>query len=145
MRIIFTQSINDIPNSSERLKMCSEKMASYTAASSPGSGARQRTFNTITATIPTDGAPIAGAPYDIIFASLALHVLVGHEAMDVATARSRYALVFSSLLASLREVLHHYYIDIISLINKLSSHSSWSDGNVMAHTYIHIGWSSRVW
>lgn len=91
-------------HSADRLKMCNEKMQSYTAASSPSSGARTRTFQTITSTIHVDGTPFPGAPYDIIFASLALHVLVGHGKMDTATARSRYALVFSSLLASLREV-----------------------------------------
>jgi hypothetical protein len=50
--------------------MCSEKMTALSTNSSPTSRARQRKFQTITSTIPTDGTPIPGAPYDIIFASL---------------------------------------------------------------------------
>lgn len=47
-------------------------------------------------TIPTDGEPLPGGPYDLVIASLALHAIVGHD-VDPAEAESRYELLFRSI------------------------------------------------
>ncbi len=52
------------------------------------------------ATVKADGEPLPGGPYEVILASLALHVLVGHEA-EGAEAESRYELLFHGLRDSL--------------------------------------------
>ena len=53
------------------------------------------------ASVEPDGEPVPGAPYDVVIASLALHVIVGHDA-EGAEAESRYELLFQGIRDSLR-------------------------------------------
>lgn len=71
------------------LTVASEKIGEYT-----------RDFETIQATIRTDGEPIPGGPYDIIVASLSLHAIIGHD-VEGAEAESRYELLFRGIHESL--------------------------------------------
>ena len=52
------------------------------------------------ATISADGEPIPGGPFDVIIASLALHVIVGHE-IEGPEAEGRYELLFQGILEAL--------------------------------------------
>lgn len=51
--------------------------------------------------VPTDGEPLPGGPYDLVVASLALHAIVGHD-VDPVEAESRYELLFRSIKEPLR-------------------------------------------
>ncbi|HMB90370.1 MAG TPA: class I SAM-dependent methyltransferase [Rhodothermales bacterium] len=50
--------------------------------------------------INTDGEPLPGGPYDVVLASLALHVIIGHD-VEPAEAESRYELLFQGIRDSL--------------------------------------------
>jgi len=52
-------------------------------------------------TVPSDGEPLPGGPYDVVVASLALHAIIGHD-VDAVEAESRYELLFRSILEPLR-------------------------------------------
>lgn len=52
-------------------------------------------------TVPTDGEPLPGGPYDLVVASLALHAIIGHD-VERAEAESRYELLFRSIREPLR-------------------------------------------
>merc|ERR1719225_665401 len=45
---------------------------------------------------------LPGGPYDVIVASLALHVLVGHQKQDESLLKSKYSNIFSTILQSLK-------------------------------------------
>jgi len=51
-------------------------------------------------TIPTDGEPLPGGPYDVVLASLALHHVIGHD-VDPLEAESRYELLVHGIRDSL--------------------------------------------
>jgi SAM-dependent methyltransferase len=50
--------------------------------------------------IHTDGEPLPGGPYDVVLASLALHIIIGHD-VEPAEAESRYELLFQGIRDSL--------------------------------------------
>lgn len=58
---------------------------------------------TLQATIVPDGEPLPEGPYDVVLASLALHVLIGHDAdrADSAETETRYELLLQSIRDSL--------------------------------------------
>jgi SAM-dependent methyltransferase len=55
-----------------------------------------RNVEPLRVTVPTNGEPLPGGPYDIVVASLALHAIVGDD-VDEAEAESRYELLFRSI------------------------------------------------
>ena len=50
--------------------------------------------------VSTDGEPLPGGPYDVVLASLALHVIIGHD-VEPLEAESRYELLFHGIRDSL--------------------------------------------
>ncbi|NBC17545.1 MAG: methyltransferase domain-containing protein [Bacteroidetes bacterium] len=61
---------------------------------------RALTVTTLAATMPTDGDPIPGGPYDVVLATLALHAIIGHD-VDPGEAESRYELLLRGIGDSL--------------------------------------------
>ena len=76
------------------LSIAQEKVGQFTRSVEP-----------LRVSVPTDGAPLPGGPYDAVVASLALHAIVGQE-VDRAEAESRYELLFQSILEPLRPGAH---------------------------------------
>lgn len=66
-------------------------------------------------TVPTDGQPLPGGPYDVVIASLALHAIVGHD-VDRPEAESRYELLFQSLREPLRAGGHCFVGDHVGTL-----------------------------
>jgi SAM-dependent methyltransferase len=60
-----------------------------------------RNVEPLSVTIPSDGEPLPGGPFDLVVTTLALHSIIGHD-VDQAEAESRYELLFRSI----REPLH---------------------------------------
>lgn len=60
-----------------------------------------RNVEPLRVTIPSDGEPLPGGPFDLVVASLALHSIIGHE-VEEAEAESRYELLFRSIREPLR-------------------------------------------
>ena len=60
-----------------------------------------RNVEPLRVTIPSDGEPLPGGPFDLVVTTLALHSIIGHD-VDQAEAESRYELLFRSI----REPLH---------------------------------------
>lgn len=60
-----------------------------------------RNVEPLRVTIPTDGEPLPGGPFDLVVASLSLHAMIGHD-VDRAEAESRCELLFRSILEPLR-------------------------------------------
>jgi len=53
-------------------------------------------YETLQATVSTDGDPLSHGPYDVVVASLALHAIIGHD-VERAEAETRYELLFRSI------------------------------------------------
>lgn len=66
-------------------------------------------------TVPTDGAPLPGGPYDVVVASLALHAIVGHD-VERPEAESRYELLFQSIREPLRSGGHCLVADHVGTL-----------------------------
>lgn len=73
--------------------------------------------------VPTDGEPLPGGPYDLVVASLALHAIVGHD-VESPEAESRYELLFRSIRDALRPGGHCFvgdHVGTLSLYSQLKA------------------------
>lgn len=66
-------------------------------------------------TIPTNGAPLLGGPYNGVVACLALHASVGHD-VEAPEAESRYELLFQSIQGPLRPGGHCLFADYVGTL-----------------------------
>ncbi|ARA94731.1 methyltransferase [Rhodothermaceae bacterium RA] len=67
------------------------------------------------ARVTADGEPLPGGPYDVIIASLALHVIVGAD-VESAEADGRYELLFQGLRDSLTRGGHLFVADHVGTL-----------------------------
>lgn len=82
-----------------------------------------REVNPLRVSVPTDGAPLPGGPYDLVVASLALHAIVGHD-VDEIEAQSRYELLFQSIYEPLEPGGHCLvgdHVGTLSLFEQLKA------------------------
>jgi len=78
------------------LPMLDELVLALLAVAADKIGTLTPDYETLQATVSTDGDPLSHGPYDVVVASLALHAIIGHD-VERAEAETRYELLFRSI------------------------------------------------
>lgn len=94
-----------IDEDQDQLGIAHEKIGQFT-----------RDVDPLHVTVPTDGEPLPGGPFDVVVASLALHAIVGHD-VDPAAAESHYELLFRSIHEPLRLGGHCFVADHVGTLD----------------------------